>query len=305
MVVHETTTSPVCGDYTLNLSSRGPWAQARPTIGGTPSVGSVLSGSNANWVATPSVARSWRRCDTAGANCSDIPGATGATYTVTDADLGRTIRFRNDATDVDATNTSDSAFVEPFIPFEAHGRSHSAQATEFTTGLHSQQHRKPLRCAHLGADGHTADEQLPVRRVSCRKPSERARVPGRPHGPGRGMRERCHTDDLQPGLRGRVGARHELRGQLGYRPLHHAGSRLLDPAGGGVPRAHRQSWKFGRFLRQLRRHAGRGCSVRQRPPRPERRPRRGRHAHGERRRLVRHPGARHLLAPLRCRWRGL
>ena len=119
VVVHETTTSPACGAYTINLSSRGPWVQSlRPSIGGTPSVGSVLSGTNANWLATPSIQRSWQRCDSAGANCSEIPGATGTTYTVTDADLGSTIRFRNDATDVDATNTSDSAFVEPFIPFE-------------------------------------------------------------------------------------------------------------------------------------------------------------------------------------------
>ena len=102
------------------LSSRGPWAQARPSDRGH-SVGGVrpvreqrqLGGHSLRW-------RRWRRCDTAGANCSDIPGATGATYTVTDADLGHTIRFRNDATDVDATNTSDSAFVEPFIPFETH-----------------------------------------------------------------------------------------------------------------------------------------------------------------------------------------
>ena len=42
------------------------------------------------------------------------------TYTVTDADLGHTLRFRNIATDSDGTSTSDSLFVEPFIPFETH-----------------------------------------------------------------------------------------------------------------------------------------------------------------------------------------
>jgi hypothetical protein len=120
LVVHETATSPSCGAYVLNVSSRGPWAQSRPSIGGTPSVGSILSGSNANWLATPIVQQRWMRCDTAGANCSEISGTTGATYTVTDADLGHTIRFRNDATDLEATNTSDSPFVEPFIPFETH-----------------------------------------------------------------------------------------------------------------------------------------------------------------------------------------
>ena len=69
---------------------------------------------------TPTVQRRWRRCDAAGATCSDIPGATGMTYTVTDADLGHTLRFRNIATDPDGTSTSDSLFVEPFIPFETH-----------------------------------------------------------------------------------------------------------------------------------------------------------------------------------------
>jgi hypothetical protein len=54
----------------------------------------------------------------AGANCVDIPGATTSTYTVTDADLGGTLRFRNTATDAQATHSADSAVVEPYIPFD-------------------------------------------------------------------------------------------------------------------------------------------------------------------------------------------
>ena len=120
VVVHETAAPAPCGAYTVTFRSRGPWATSPPAIGGSPSVGTVLTGTNAAWaMPTPTVQSSWLGCDSAGANCTPIPGATGPTYTVTDADLGGTLRFRNDATDTDGTNTSESAFVEPFIPFEA------------------------------------------------------------------------------------------------------------------------------------------------------------------------------------------
>jgi hypothetical protein len=124
IVVHEVHAGGGCSAYTLNVTSDGPWADARPTIvGNAPAVGAVITGNNATWrpgPPVPDVERRWRRCDTAGAGCSDIPGATGATYTVTDADLGHTLRFRNIATDTDGTSTSDSLFVDPFIPFETH-----------------------------------------------------------------------------------------------------------------------------------------------------------------------------------------
>jgi hypothetical protein len=119
VVVHEVSVSAPCGAYTITFRSQGPWAAALPSMAGNPAVGNVLTGTDANWVATPAVQRRWLRCDAAGASCTAIPGATGATYTVTDADLGRTLRFRNDATDADATNGSQSAFVEPYIPFDA------------------------------------------------------------------------------------------------------------------------------------------------------------------------------------------
>jgi hypothetical protein len=118
IVVHEIQANTGCSNYTLTVSSRGPWATAKPSIGGTPAVGTSITGTDAVWKATPTIHRRWRRCDPAGANCVDIPGATAVNYTVTDADLGHTLRFANDATDVDGTSTSESGPVEPFIPFE-------------------------------------------------------------------------------------------------------------------------------------------------------------------------------------------
>jgi hypothetical protein len=107
-----------CSNYALSLRSHGPWATSTTRISGVPGLGTQLTGSDAGWNDAPAVVRRWRRCDSTGASCTDIPGATGSTYTVTDADIGQTLRFRNAATDADATNTVDSAFVEPFIALE-------------------------------------------------------------------------------------------------------------------------------------------------------------------------------------------
>ena len=118
-------------------AAAGPWAEARGRrIGGTPSVGSVLSGTNADWVD--------RHRPFSGAGCAATPpGRTARTYPARPArptrsptlDLGRTIRFRNDATDVDGDQHLRLGFRRTVHPVRRHARgSHWAQATEFTTG---------------------------------------------------------------------------------------------------------------------------------------------------------------------------
>jgi len=77
-----------------------------PTITGTASAGSTLTASTGTWTGSPAptFAYQWERCDGAGANCSDIGGATASTYLVAAADAGSTIRVR-----VTATNAAGSA----------------------------------------------------------------------------------------------------------------------------------------------------------------------------------------------------
>jgi hypothetical protein len=77
-----------------------------PTISGTPQAGQTLTASPGTWTGTQPItyAYKWQRCDTAGANCSAISGATGSTYAVTSADVGRTLRVA-----VTATNSVGSA----------------------------------------------------------------------------------------------------------------------------------------------------------------------------------------------------
>ena len=83
-----------------------------PSVSGTPGAGSTLTADPGTWQGTPTITYTyqWRRCDASGANCTDIAGATGSTYDLTDADVGHTIRVvviaHNDA---GASNAATSA----------------------------------------------------------------------------------------------------------------------------------------------------------------------------------------------------
>jgi hypothetical protein len=73
---------------------------AAPTVTGTPQQGQTLTASPGTWnVDDVTVAYQWQHCDTAGANCTDIAGATQPTYAVTATDVGFTLRVNVTATD--------------------------------------------------------------------------------------------------------------------------------------------------------------------------------------------------------------
>jgi hypothetical protein len=102
----------------VTWSSDRPWAVGRPSVQGLPAVGQTLKGAFDAWAGSPAVSQRWKRCDATGANCTDIPGATGATYVPTDADIGRTLRIDETATEAGMTSTVDGrATATPvFIP---------------------------------------------------------------------------------------------------------------------------------------------------------------------------------------------
>jgi hypothetical protein len=70
-----------------------------PTITGAAQQGQTLTASSGNWGDEPdSYAYQWQQCDATGANCVDVAGATAATYAVTAADVGFTLRVNVTAT---------------------------------------------------------------------------------------------------------------------------------------------------------------------------------------------------------------
>lgn len=75
-----------------------------PTISGTAEAGQTLTATRGTWSNAPtSFSFTWSRCDATGNGCAAI-GATGKIYTLTEADVGHTLRVT-----VTARNASGSA----------------------------------------------------------------------------------------------------------------------------------------------------------------------------------------------------
>lgn len=78
---------------------------ARPQITGTTTQGDTLKTSNGSWTGSPSqYSYAWQDCDTSGASCTSIAGATSNSYTLQSSDVGDTI-----VATVTATNGAGSA----------------------------------------------------------------------------------------------------------------------------------------------------------------------------------------------------
>ena len=88
--------SPVGLDAFSVLGS--PASMSRPTISGVPEQGRTLTVSEGGWTNSPTaVAEQWEACNLSGSGCSAIAGATSPTYTLTAAEVGRTIRVQETA----------------------------------------------------------------------------------------------------------------------------------------------------------------------------------------------------------------
>ena len=80
-----------------------------PTVTGTAVQGETLTADPGTWSGGPSYAYQWRRCDTLGANCANIGGATAQTYDVQAADVGSTLRVRVTASNANGAAVAFSA----------------------------------------------------------------------------------------------------------------------------------------------------------------------------------------------------
>jgi subtilisin family serine protease len=74
-----------------------------------PQEGQVLTATTGTWDYSPtSYAYQWSRCDSTGANCTAIAGASGSTYMLVSADVGSTIRVAVTATNGNGSTTASS-----------------------------------------------------------------------------------------------------------------------------------------------------------------------------------------------------
>lgn len=85
-------------------SAAAPTNTAAPTVSGSLQVGSKLTASQGTWNGSPTgFAFTWSRCDAKGDSCATIDGATGDTYTLTQADAGAALRVSVAATNASGT----------------------------------------------------------------------------------------------------------------------------------------------------------------------------------------------------------
>jgi len=84
-----------------------------PIVTGTAQQGQTLAAAPGTWsAADASFSYQWQRCDSAGANCVDVAGATGQTYAVTSADVGSTLRVMVTAANRFSSPTAPSAVTQ-------------------------------------------------------------------------------------------------------------------------------------------------------------------------------------------------
>jgi hypothetical protein len=94
---------------TASATVSAPTNTALPVLSGTPQVGSQLTASNGSWSGSPTAyAYQWRRCDSAGASCVAVSGATNSSYLLASADQGATLRIAVTASNGSGSSTAVS-----------------------------------------------------------------------------------------------------------------------------------------------------------------------------------------------------
>jgi phosphatidylinositol-3-phosphatase len=90
----------------VETSASPPTDVAPPSITGQSVAGDTLTATPGDWAGTDpiSVAYQWQQCDSGGANCSDIGGATSSSFVIPSGDVGTALRVV-----VTASNSAGSA----------------------------------------------------------------------------------------------------------------------------------------------------------------------------------------------------
>jgi subtilisin family serine protease len=85
-----------------------PGLVSAPTIAGNAVEGQTLSSNSGAWTFATTFLLQWRRCTSDGTTCTDVPGATGPSYTATRADVGSRLQVLVAASNIAGGSTATS-----------------------------------------------------------------------------------------------------------------------------------------------------------------------------------------------------
>jgi hypothetical protein len=102
----------------FDASGAQPVNTVAPAVMGSPGIGQTLTASTGTWsnVTGATYAYQWQTCDTSGANCANVSGATTTTYVVDNADAGKTIRVNVTATATGSATASSAVTAIAIVP---------------------------------------------------------------------------------------------------------------------------------------------------------------------------------------------
>lgn len=242
VVVNEITANAGCASYDLRLDATAPYALTRPTIGGAPQTDATLTADPGDWNGPASLGYEWQRCNGAGRACLPIPGASGSTYTPTDADLDAVLRVMVTATQSGASSSSTSDATALITP---PGTTTAPPATTTaTTPL-------PTVVPTVPSEPPPAEKAAPTARI--RRTTMRLTGPGRPvrgklgtyrvivraqSTTGKTSRLRGQTIRVLIDGKRRVTVRTDRRGRATFRVRFTRGShriQLVSPRRAGIP----------------------------------------------------------------------
>ena len=145
-----TSMSEYCSDPTDPVSLPPPPAitGTEPSITGSGQAGDTLIASPGSWSGSPTFTYQWQRCATQGSNCTNIPGATGSSYTLTSSDIGQFLRL-----EITATNIGGYTVVSLSSEAQVTGPQAQTPPSTFTTSTTSVISSTQIRSA-LSAIAH-------------------------------------------------------------------------------------------------------------------------------------------------------
>jgi hypothetical protein len=114
LAVHEAATSPgqsATADSAASVVAAQPLpvASILPIVSGAPTRAASLQATRGSWANDPtSFSYAWLRCDSSGASCAAIPGATRAGYVLQSADVGSTVTVAVTAANTEGPTVADA-----------------------------------------------------------------------------------------------------------------------------------------------------------------------------------------------------